>query len=179
MIEIIGEPHRPNRLNLVVHKGRRAITSDCRIAGCQQASSLHCWLSERQGISPSMATSLHSSLHKKQRRLCCMAQRFQCASVPSSCGTVIKYRGANGTHKIHSGSVEGVNLENLALDTIHAFVWNLTTCLALPMQIIAWSVVIWSYTKEFKKVHDIAQHSISAFENMQVVHGVVCKCRTL
>jgi len=47
------------------------------------------------------------------------------------------YQGATGTHKIHSGSVEGVNLENLALDTIHAIVWNLTTCLALPIQIIA------------------------------------------
>lgn len=166
-------------MNLIVYKGWRAITSDCRKAGCQQASSLHCWLSERHGISPSMATSLHSSLHKKQMRLCCMAQRFQCASVPSSSETVIKYRGATSTHNFHSGSVEGVNLENLAPDTIHAFVWNLTTCLALPMQIIAWSIVIWGYTKESKKVHGIAQHSISAFENMQVVHGVVCNCRKL
>ena len=84
-----------------------------------------------------MATSLHSSLHKKQARLCCMPQRFQYASIPSSSETAIKYRGATGTHNFHSGSVEGVNLENLALDIIHAFVWNLTTCLALPMQIVA------------------------------------------
>lgn len=58
-------------------------------------------------------------------------------SVPSSSETVIKYRGATGTHNFHSGSVAGVNLENLAPDTIHALVWNLITWLALPMQIIA------------------------------------------
>lgn len=136
MIEIIGEPHRPNRLNLIIHKGRQSQVIVVKLV----ASRLHHFIADCQRDREYHHPWPHRCIHhyiKNKGDYVAWHRSSDVLSVPSACETAIKYKGATGTHKIHSGSVEGVNLENLALDTIHAIVWNLTTCLALPIQIIA------------------------------------------